>query len=110
MKNEKRATSTERIIIGGETDVQTSPVSNSRISAELLQKFEGKSREVIVFVFCLYFCWNIFVVLGLDFADMRATKWPGHTQKETQRFRGLLGWFAFESDGDATENFAKSLC
>lgn len=45
MKNEKRSTSTERIIIGGETEVPT-PVSNGRISSELLQKFEGKSREV----------------------------------------------------------------
>lgn len=43
MKNEKN----ERIIIGGETDVRNSPVSNHRISGELLQKFEGKSREVI---------------------------------------------------------------
>lgn len=73
MKNEKRATSTERIIIGGETDVHTSAVSNSRISAELLQKFEGKSREVI-FLFLCFVCDYTFFVLGLDFADMRATK------------------------------------
>lgn len=48
VKSEKRSTSSERIIIGGETDVPA-PVSNSRISSELLQKFEGKSREVLYF-------------------------------------------------------------
>lgn len=41
----KHANSAERIIIGGENDSHPMP-TNNRISNELLQKFEGKSREV----------------------------------------------------------------
>lgn len=51
LKNEKRSNSAERIIIGGENDSQ-SATTNSRISNELLQKFEGKSREVMKSNYC----------------------------------------------------------
>lgn len=45
MKRDKPiSNSSERIIIGGEKDVNYS--YNNHISNELLQKFEGKSREV----------------------------------------------------------------
>lgn len=37
--------STERIIIGGENESRI-PSQNNRVSNELLQKFEGKTREV----------------------------------------------------------------
>lgn len=37
--------STERIIIGGENESRVH-TQNNRISNELLQKFEGKTREV----------------------------------------------------------------
>lgn len=39
--------SSERIIIGGETELKV-PAHNSRISSELLQKFDGKSREDLI--------------------------------------------------------------
>jgi Rab11 family-interacting protein 1/2/5 len=42
--------SSERIIIGGEKDVSYS--CNNHISNELLQKFEGKSREELILLVC----------------------------------------------------------
>ncbi|KAF5284824.1 hypothetical protein FQA39_LY04549 [Lamprigera yunnana] len=42
--------SQERIIIGGETEVKVS--SNNKISNEVLQKFDGKSREDLILLVC----------------------------------------------------------
>ncbi|KRT86402.1 hypothetical protein AMK59_2355 [Oryctes borbonicus] len=45
----------ERIIIGGENDNSTqnfAPTTNNRVSNEILQKFEGKSREDIILLTC----------------------------------------------------------
>ncbi|RZC39933.1 rab11 family-interacting protein 1 [Asbolus verrucosus] len=42
--------SSERIIIGGENDVSYS--YNNHVSNELLQKFEGKSREDLILIVC----------------------------------------------------------
>lgn len=36
----------ERIIIGGENESKIMPFTNNRISSEIMQKFEGKSKEV----------------------------------------------------------------
>ncbi|XP_018578954.1 rab11 family-interacting protein 2 isoform X2 [Anoplophora glabripennis] len=43
--------STERIIIGGENESRA-PIQNNRISNELLQKFEGKTREDLILALC----------------------------------------------------------
>lgn len=48
-KIEKQLNSSERIIIGGENE---SPTVNNRISNELLQKFEGKTREDLILTLC----------------------------------------------------------
>lgn len=42
----KVSNSSERIIIGGENDGGLITSYNNHVSNELLQKFEGKSREV----------------------------------------------------------------
>lgn len=42
--------SQERIIIGGETEVKVS--TNSRVSNEIMQKFDGKSREDLILLVC----------------------------------------------------------
>ncbi|XP_017776264.1 PREDICTED: rab11 family-interacting protein 2 isoform X2 [Nicrophorus vespilloides] len=48
--DDKTDKNNERVIIGGEND---SPVTtNNRISNELLQKFEGKSREDVILMLC----------------------------------------------------------
>ncbi|KAJ3639274.1 hypothetical protein Zmor_002639 [Zophobas morio] len=50
-KREKTfSNSNERIIIGGEKDVNYS--YNSHVSNEILQKFEGKSREDLILLIC----------------------------------------------------------
>ncbi|KAJ8923693.1 hypothetical protein NQ315_010274 [Exocentrus adspersus] len=43
--------STERIIIGGENESRV-PAHNNRISNELLQKYEGKTREDLILALC----------------------------------------------------------
>jgi len=43
--------SQERIIIGGETDIKMSS-NNNRISNEILQKFDGKTREDLILLVC----------------------------------------------------------
>ncbi|XP_044256202.1 rab11 family-interacting protein 2 isoform X2 [Tribolium madens] len=49
-RNKPISNSSERIIIGGEKEVNYS--SNNHISNELLQKFEGKSREDLIHLVC----------------------------------------------------------
>lgn len=44
--------SNERIIIGGESDSKLT--QNNHVSHDLLLKFEGKSREVRLFIFYQY--------------------------------------------------------
>ncbi|XP_022915175.1 rab11 family-interacting protein 2 [Onthophagus taurus] len=49
----KEKLSSERIIIGGENDsVNNHNSSNGRVSNELMQKFEGKSREDLILMVC----------------------------------------------------------
>ncbi|XP_008193422.1 rab11 family-interacting protein 1 isoform X2 [Tribolium castaneum] len=49
-RDKPTSNSSERIIIGGEKDVNYS--YNNHISNELLQKFEGKSREDLILLVC----------------------------------------------------------
>ncbi|GLV42957.1 Rab11 interacting protein [Carabus blaptoides fortunei] len=42
----------ERIIIGGETDTNTIMSNNSRLSNEILQKFNSKTREDLILMVC----------------------------------------------------------
>ncbi|KAJ8926892.1 hypothetical protein NQ314_020744 [Rhamnusium bicolor] len=52
LEHDKRTSnSTERIIIGGESEPRIS-AHNNRISNELLQKFEGKTREDLILALC----------------------------------------------------------
>lgn len=44
----------ERIIIGGETEKSPTVNNSSRLSTEILKKYEGKSREVMKFC-CISF-------------------------------------------------------
>ena len=53
--------SEERIIIGGENEVSTISSPLSRLPAEVLSKFEGKSREV------RYFCFKKFYFYLFEF-------------------------------------------
>ncbi|XP_019869445.1 rab11 family-interacting protein 2 isoform X3 [Aethina tumida] len=50
-KLEKRQNAHERIVIGGENEMPVAPINN-RISNELLQKFEGKTREDLILSLC----------------------------------------------------------
>lgn len=62
----------DRVIVGGENENNV-PVSNNRISNELLMKFEGKSREVCFNTHSTHKILNFFFIPGFNFNDLRLT-------------------------------------